>query len=110
MQDERNRLYGETNPVGSVAADVTGAGMLAGPAFPHGTRLSHDGHGGVSLGTKVLQGAGGMGAIETANQLLRGNDPRDQGFTGPVPLAAGLVRQGRCWVRPSRLAATSCWR
>src|SRR5882762_7990830 len=31
MQDEKNRLYGETNPAGAIAADVTGAGMLLGP-------------------------------------------------------------------------------
>jgi hypothetical protein len=87
MQDERNRQYGETNPVGAFGADVTGAGMLFGPmsGTAVGSRLL--GMTGTSLGTKVLQGAGGMGAIETANQLLKGNDPRDQGFTGPVPLA-----------------------
>lgn len=88
MQDERNRLYGENNPVAAFGADVVGPSMVYWPmaATSLGSRLL--GMTGTSLGTKVLQGAGGMAGIETANQLLKGNDPRDQGFTGPVPLAA----------------------
>lgn len=88
MQDERNRLYAESNPVGALGADVTGAAMLLGPMGRTAIGSRMMGMTGTSLGTKVLQGAGGMAGLETANQLLKGNDPRDQGFTGPVPLAA----------------------
>jgi hypothetical protein len=42
---------------------------------------------GNSLGARVYQGAAGMGGLEAANQLLKGNNPADQGFFGPVPLA-----------------------
>lgn len=88
LQEEKNRLYGEENPVRAFGADVLGSAMLFGPmgATKWGSRAL--GMVGSSLGTKVLQGAGGMAGIETANQLLKGNDPRDQGFVGPVPLAA----------------------
>lgn len=87
-QEERNRLYGDENPVSALAADVTGAGMLFGPMAGTALGARMLGMTGTSLGTKVLQGAGGMAGVETANQLLKGNDPRDQGFVGPVPLAA----------------------
>lgn len=88
MQEGKNALYGEEHPVASTAADVTGAAMLLGPASRTALGARMMGLTGTSLGTKVLQGAGGMGGLEIANQLLKGNDPRDQGFVGPVPLAA----------------------
>lgn len=87
LQDSKNALYEEQHPLASVAADVTGAGMLLGPLSKTALGSRMLGMEGSSLGTRVLQGAGGMGALETGNQLLKGNDPRDQGFTGPVPLA-----------------------
>ncbi|WP_247539374.1 hypothetical protein [Bradyrhizobium sp. 168] len=86
-QDEANRLYGEEHPIASTAADVTGATMLLGPMSRTGIGSRMMGMTGNSLGARVYQGAAGMGALETANQLLKGNNPLDQGFLGPVPLA-----------------------
>lgn len=87
MQDERNRLYGEEHPIASTAADVAGAGMLLGPVSQTAIGSRMMGMTGNSLGARVYQGAAGMGALETGNQLLKGNNPADQGFFGPVPLA-----------------------
>lgn len=87
-QDERVKKYGEEHPVAAVVADVAGPGMLFGPLGQTAVGARMLGMTGTSLGTKVLQAAPGMAAIETGNQLLRGNDPREQGLLGPVPLAA----------------------
>ncbi|MDB5584901.1 MAG: hypothetical protein JWR80_10077 [Bradyrhizobium sp.] len=87
MQDERNRLYGEEHPIASTAADVIGAGMLLGPMSSTALGSRMMGLTGNSLGARVYQGAAGMGALETGNQLLKGNNPLDQGFFGPVPIA-----------------------
>ncbi|WFU26319.1 hypothetical protein QA649_08955 [Bradyrhizobium sp. CB1717] len=86
-QDEANHQYAEQHPVASTAADVAGAMMLLGPASQTGIGARMMGLKGNSLGARVYQGAGGMGVLETANQLLKGNNPLDQGFLGPVPLA-----------------------
>lgn len=88
MQNERNRLYEERNPVGAVAADVTGAGMLLGPMSRTAVGARMMGMEGNTLGARALQGGAGMAALETGNQLLKGNNPLEQGFFGPVPLAA----------------------
>lgn len=88
LQNEQNRLYEERNPAGAIAADVTGAGMLLGPASRTAVGARMMGMRGNSLGSRVYQGGAGMGALETANQLLKGNNPTEQGFFGPVPLAA----------------------
>jgi hypothetical protein len=87
-QEDRNQLYGEKHPVGSIAADVTGASMLLGPMSSTALGSRMMGMSGNSLGARVYQGAGGMAALETGNQLLKGNNPLDQGFFGPVPVAA----------------------
>lgn len=105
MQDERNRLYGEEHPIASTAADITGQAMAlgpmaGGPASIAATRVAPAadtlitnatqrmmGMRGNSLGSRFFQGAAGMGALETGNQLLKGNNPLDQGFFGPVPMA-----------------------
>lgn len=113
--NERNKLYGEEHPALSAAADVTGGALALGPmtggpmslgaavtrtaprvfapmAPPADTLATNIaqralGMRGASLGSKVYQGAAGMGAIEGTNQLLRGENPLQQGFFGPVPLA-----------------------
>lgn len=87
MQDARNELYGEEHPIAAPVADVAGATMLMGPMSGTNIGARMLGLRGNSLGARVYQGAGGMGVIETANQLLKGNNPLDQGFVGPVPLA-----------------------
>ncbi|WP_407174537.1 hypothetical protein [Bradyrhizobium sp. STM 3562] len=104
-QDEQNLLYGEQHPIASTAADVTGGAIALGPlsggpmsiaatrAVPAAPSLVTNvgqrilGMRGNSLGARVYQGIGGAGAIETTNQLLKGNNPTDQGIFGPVPLA-----------------------
>jgi hypothetical protein len=86
-QDEANRRYGEEHPIAAPVADVTGATMALGPMSQTGIGARMMGLTGNSLGARVYQGAAGMGALETANQLLKGNNPLDQGFFGPVPLA-----------------------
>lgn len=107
MQEEGNRLYEEKHPGMAVAADVAGPAMLfsslagapasiagaAGPVLSRGGQLVANaaqrimGMRGASLGSRVYQGAAGMGAVETGNQLLKGEDPRKQGLLGPVPVA-----------------------
>ncbi|MET4493476.1 hypothetical protein [Bradyrhizobium sp. LA7.1] len=87
MQEGRNELYGEEHPIAATAADLTGATMLLGPMSRTALGARMMGLRGNSLGARVYQGAAGMGALETTNQLLRGNNPLDQGFLGPVPLA-----------------------
>lgn len=86
--DENNRLYGEEHPIKAMAADVAGPSMLLGPMSQTALGARMLGMTGTSLGTRVLQGAGGMGALEATNQLVKGNNPLEQGITGPVPLAA----------------------
>lgn len=86
-QDDVNRLYGEEHPIAATAADIAGTGMLLGPMSQTGVGARMMGLTGNSLGARVYQGAAGMGALETTNQLLKGNNPLDQGFLGPVPLA-----------------------
>lgn len=88
MQDEANRRYAEERPVASTAADIAGTGLLLGPASQTALGARMMGLRGNSLGARVYQGAAGMGALETTNQLLKGNNPLDQGFLGPVPIAA----------------------
>lgn len=106
MQEEANRLYGEEHPIAATAADVVGTTLplmamggtpssiaavrapVAAPGLVARAGQRMMGMRGNSLGSRVYQGAGGMAAIETGNQLLKGNDPRDQGILGPVPLAA----------------------
>lgn len=85
--DESNRLYGEEHPIASTAADVTGGTMLLGPMSQTALGSRMMGMTGNSLGARVYQGAAGMGALETANQAAKGNNPLDQGLVGPVPLA-----------------------
>jgi hypothetical protein len=87
MQEGRNELYGEEHPIAAPVADIAGATMLLGPMSQTGVGARMMGLTGGSLGAKVYQGAAGMGALETANQLLKGNNPLDQGFFGPVPVA-----------------------
>lgn len=87
MQDQLNDQYGRDHSVLGPVADATGAAMLLGPISKTKAGASALGITGTSLGTQVLKGAGTMGAIETANQLAKGNDPRDQGLFGPVPMA-----------------------
>jgi hypothetical protein len=86
-QDEANRLYGEEHPIAAPVADVAGATMLLGPMSQTGIGSRMMGMTGNSLGARVYQGAAGMGALETANQAIKGNNPLDQGLVGPVPLA-----------------------
>jgi hypothetical protein len=87
FQDAKNRLYEEQHPAGALAADVVGSGMLLGPLSETGVGARMLGMRGNSLGARVYQGAAGMGALETGDQLLRGNNPLSQGVVGPVPLA-----------------------
>lgn len=86
--NEDNRLYGEKHPIASTAADVVGGGMLLGPLSQTAVGARMMGMAGNSLGARVYQGAGGMAALEAGNQLLKGNNPVEQGIFGPVPLAA----------------------
>jgi hypothetical protein len=86
-QEGRNELYGEEHPIAAPVADVAGATMLLGPASQTALGARMMGLRGNSLGARVYQGAAGMGALETANQLIKGNNPLDQGFFGPVPLS-----------------------
>lgn len=87
FQELKNKVYEEQHPVASVVADVAGSGMLLGPLAETklGARLM--GLRGNSLGAKVYQGAAGMGALEAADQGIKGNNPLSQGVFGPVPLA-----------------------
>lgn len=87
MQDQRNQQYGEQHPIVAPIADLTGSAMALGPLSQTAIGSRMMGMTGNSLGARVYQGAAGMGAMETANQLLKGNNPADQGFFGPVPLA-----------------------
>lgn len=86
-QNAANQQYGEDHPIAAPVADIMGSSMLLGPVSqtPLGARMM--GMAGNSLGSRVYQGAAGMGAMEAGNQLLKGNNPLDQGFVGPVPLA-----------------------
>lgn len=104
-QETRNELYAEKNPIKGGIASVAGPMMALGPlmgpmsiaatrAAPAALSMAQNlgqramGMRGNSLGAKALQGGTSMAAIEAGNQLLRGKDPRAQGLTGPVPLAA----------------------
>lgn len=87
MQEGRNELYGEEHPIAAPVADVAGATMLLGPMSQTGIGARMMGMTGNSLGARVYQGAGGMGVLEGVNQLVKGNNPLDQGFFGPVPIA-----------------------
>ena len=87
LQDTANQRYAEEHAVASTAADITGASMLLGPMAQTGIGARMIGLRGNSLGSRVYQGAAGMGALETGNQLLKGNNPLDQGLAGPVPVA-----------------------
>lgn len=87
-QDERTKKFGEDHPAIALAADIAGSGMALGALGQTAAGARMLGMTGTSLGTKVLQAAPSMAAIETGNQLLKGNDPRSQGVLGPVPLAA----------------------
>lgn len=98
MQEEANRQFGEASPednlltriakpAAGATADMMGSAMLLGPMSQTAIGARMMGLTGGSLGAKVYQGAAGMGALETANQLIKGNNPLDQGFFGPVPLA-----------------------
>ncbi|MBW5438608.1 hypothetical protein FXB41_28750 [Bradyrhizobium canariense] len=86
-QDEANHLYGEEHPLASMGADVAGSGLALGPLSQTAIGARMMGLAGKSLGARVYQGAAGMGVLETANQVLKGNNPLNQGFVGPVPLA-----------------------
>lgn len=87
MQDQLNDQYGRDHSVLAPMADATGAAMVLGPMSKTAVGASALGITGTSLGTQVLKGAGTMGAMETGNQLAKGNDPREQGLIGPVPMA-----------------------
>jgi hypothetical protein len=87
FQDAKNKLYEEQHPIASAAADVTGGGLLLGPLSETGVGARMMGLTGNSLGAKVYQGAAGMGALEAADQGLKGNNPLNQGVLGAVPLA-----------------------
>lgn len=90
----------ERNPLGAAASDVAGTAALLGPVGATRWGASALGMTGSSLGIKALKGGASMLALETANQVLQGKDPRQQGIFGPVPLAtvggiAGpMVQQG----------------
>jgi hypothetical protein len=88
FQDAQNRLYEEQHPVGALAADVTGGAVGLGPLSETAVGSRMLGMTGASLGSRVYQGAAGMGAIEAADQGIKGNNPLNQGVLGPVPLAA----------------------
>lgn len=90
----------ERNPLGGMASDVAGTAMLLGPVGATRWGASALGMTGSSLGIKALKGGASMLTLETANQVLQGKDPRQQGFFGPVPVAAvsgaagPMVQQG----------------
>lgn len=86
--NSRNALYEEQHPIASTAADVAGSGLLLGPMSGTAIGGRMMGMVGNSLGARVYQGAAGMAGLETANQLLKGNNPVEQGIFGPVPIAA----------------------
>lgn len=88
FQNAQNDLYQEQHPVGAVAADVAGATTLLGPLAETSLGARLMGLRGNSLGARVYQGAAGMGGLEAANQVAKGNNPLQQGVAGPVPLAA----------------------
>lgn len=87
MQDQFNQQYGQDHPLAAPLADVAGSAMLLGPASQTAIGARMMGMNGASLGSRVYQGAAGMGALEAANQVVKGNNPLNQGFVGPVPLA-----------------------
>lgn len=87
LQDNLNQQYGEKHPIAAPIADITGSAMAMGPLSQTAIGSRMMGMTGNSLGSQVYQGAAGMGALETANQLLKGNNPMEQGFFGPVPLS-----------------------
>lgn len=93
MQDEKNEDYGKQHPVAALAADVIGPSMATGPmaATSLGARLL--GLKGASLGARAYQGMAGAGAIASADQAIKGENPLSQGLFGPVPLSmvGGLV-------------------
>lgn len=87
MQDQKNEDYAKAHPVASLVADVVGPSLAVGPmaGTSMGARLL--GLKGASLGARAYQGAAGAGAIATGDQLLKGNNPLNQGIFGPVPLS-----------------------
>lgn len=87
LQDQRNQQYGEQHPIAAPIADIAGSAMALGPLSQTAIGSRMMGMTGNSLGARVYQGAAGMGSLETANQLLKGSNPIDQGFFGPVPIA-----------------------
>lgn len=80
--------YNEKNPLRAAASDLAGTAMLLGPVGSTRWGASAMGMTGNSMGIKALKGSASMTALEVANQYLRGQDPRQQGLFGPVPLAA----------------------
>lgn len=88
FQDAKNKLYEEQHPIGALAADITGSAVGLGPLSETAVGSRMLGMTGASLGSRVYQGAAGMGAIEAADQGLKGNNPLSQGVLGPVPMAA----------------------
>lgn len=88
MQDQKNEEYAKENPVRALTADVVGPSMAMAPMAQTtlGGRLL--GLVGGSLGAKAYQGAAGAASIAAADQALKGNNPLNQGFFGPVPLSA----------------------
>lgn len=87
LQDQLNQKYGEDHPLAAPIADIAGSTLLLGPASQTALGARMMGMNGASLGSRVYQGAAGMGALEATNQLVKGNNPLSQGFVGPVPLA-----------------------
>lgn len=93
LANQKSEEYGNAHPVSSLVADLAGPSLAVGPmaATSLGARLL--GLKGASLGARAYQGAAGSGAIATGDQLLKGNNPLNQGFLGPVPLsmAGGMI-------------------
>lgn len=98
--ERMNEGYAERHPIAAASADMAGTAALLGPVGSTRWGASALGMTGSSLGLKALKGGSSMLALETANQVLKGHDPRQQGVFGPVPLATAagvagpLVQQG----------------
>jgi hypothetical protein len=86
-----SKEFSESHPVGSTIANLTGAGLVAGPMAATklgGTLL---GTYGPSLASRMYTGAAGGATINALDALLRGENPISGAYIGGAGGAAGPV-------------------
>lgn len=110
----RNR-FAASHPVGSVLANLTGGGMMLGPAskLPVLGRLL--GGIGETMGVRMATGAAGGAGIGAGDAALRGNDPKEGGAWGAAggaagPVVSSAVRGGTRWALDNVLPRTGSLR